>query len=112
MQKNLAKAVMERFIEKNAFSVITTHFNELKSLPFNNPAFQNASVDFDVETLRPTYKLRIGMPGASNAFAIAKNLGIDEKIIIFKCPFKHRENNFGNHFSTDNVSVYFESSRC
>lgn len=72
---------MERFIEKNAFSVITTHFNELKSLPFNNPAFQNASVDFDVETLRPTYKLRIGMPGASNAFAIAKNLGIDEKII-------------------------------
>ena len=78
---SLAKAVMERFIEKNAFSVITTHFNELKSLPFNNPAFQNASVDFDVETLRPTYKLRIGMPGASNAFAIAKNLGIDEKII-------------------------------
>lgn len=78
---SLAKAVMERFIEKNAFSVITTHFNELKSLPFNNPAFQNASVDFDVETLRPTYRLRIGMPGASNAFAIAKNLGIDEEII-------------------------------
>lgn len=77
----LAKAVMERFIDKDAFSVITTHFNELKSLPFNNKAFQNASVDFDVETLRPTYKLRIGMPGASNAFAIAKNLGIDGEII-------------------------------
>lgn len=78
---NLAKAIMEKFIEKGAFSLISTHFNELKSLPYNNNDFQNASVDFDVETLRPTYKLRIGMPGASNAFAIARNLGIEDDII-------------------------------
>lgn len=77
----LAKAIIEEFNKKNAFSIITTHFNELKALPFNNNSFQNASVDFDVETLKPTYKLRIGMPGASNAFAIAKNLGISEEII-------------------------------
>lgn len=78
---SLAKAVMETFIEKGALSIITTHFNELKSLPFNNNLFQNASVDFDVETLQPTYKLRIGVPGASNAFAIAQNFGIDSSII-------------------------------
>ena len=78
---SLAKAVMETFVEKGALSIITTHFNELKSLPFNNNLFQNASVDFDVETLQPTYKLRIGVPGASNAFAIAQNFGIDSSII-------------------------------
>ena len=72
---------MEKFIEKGSLSLISTHFNELKSLPFNNKSFQNASVDFDVETLSPTYKLRIGVPGASNAFAIAKNFGIEEDII-------------------------------
>src|SRR5574344_1269013 len=72
---------MERFVEKNSLSLISTHFNELKSLPFNNNLFQNASVDFDVETLKPTYKLRIGVPGVSNAFAIAKNFGIDTTII-------------------------------
>ena len=78
---SLAKAVMEAFIEKGALSLITTHFNELKSLPFNNPLFQNASVDFDAQSLKPTYKLRIGVPGASNAFAIAQNFGISADII-------------------------------
>ncbi len=77
----LAKTIMEEFSSKGAFSIITTHFNELKSLPYTNSAFQNASVDFDVDNLKPTYKLRIGIPGASNAFAIAKNLGIPEQII-------------------------------
>lgn len=77
----LARAVMEKFNEQGAFSLISTHFSELKSLPFDNPNFQNASVDFDVENLQPTYKLRIGIPGSSNAFAIAKNLGIPESII-------------------------------
>ena len=78
---SLAKAIMETFVQKGALSIITTHFNELKSLPFNNMSFQNGSVDFDVETLKPTYRLKLGVPGASNAFAIAKNFGIDEKII-------------------------------
>ena len=77
----LARAVMEKFVECGAFSVISTHFSELKSLPFNNTKFQNASVDFDVETLKPTYKLRLGVPGSSNAFAIAKNFGISDDIV-------------------------------
>lgn len=78
---SLAKAIMETFVEKGALSIITTHFNELKELPFNNNLFQNGSVDFDVQTLKPTYKLKLGIPGSSNAFAIAKNFGIDENII-------------------------------
>lgn len=78
---SLAKAVMEKLVERGAFSIISTHFNELKSLPFNNELFQNASVDFDAQTLKPTYKLRIGMPGSSNAFAIARNFGIPDEII-------------------------------
>ncbi len=78
---SLAKSIMEEFVQKGALSVISTHFNELKSLPFNNKSFQNGSVDFDVETLTPTYKLRLGIPGASNAFAIAKNFGIPDAII-------------------------------
>ena len=77
----LARAVMEKLGELGAFSLISTHFSELKSLPFNNKNFQNASVDFDVETLKPTYKLRIGVPGSSNAIAIAKNFGISDEII-------------------------------
>lgn len=77
----LARAVMEKLGELGAFSLISTHFSELKSLPFNNKNFQNASVDFDVETLKPTYKLRIGVPGSSNALAIAKNFGISDEII-------------------------------
>lgn len=76
----LARAIMEKFNEKGAFSLISTHFSELKSLPFNNKCFQNASVDFDAQSLSPTYKLRIGVPGASNAFAIAKNFGIPNDI--------------------------------
>lgn len=78
---SLAKAIMETFVEKGSLSLITTHFNELKSLPFNNNQFQNGSVDFDVENLKPTYRLRLGIPGASNAFAIAKNFGIETSII-------------------------------
>lgn len=78
---SLAKAVMEEFVERGSISIISTHFNELKSLPFNNPLFQNASVDFDMETLSPTYKLRLNVPGSSNAFAIAQNFGISKDII-------------------------------
>ena len=78
---SLARAIIEKFVEKGAVSLISTHFNELKSLPYNNNYFQNASVDFDVDTLKPTYRLRIGVPGASNAFAIAQNFGISPDII-------------------------------
>lgn len=77
----LAQAVLEYLQKKGARTVVTTHFGELKSLAYLNSGFENASVEFDINTLRPTYKLLAGIPGASNAIIIAKNLGLKNEII-------------------------------
>lgn len=76
----LAKVILEHITEKGAFSTITTHYGELKALEYSNPYFKNASVEFDTNTLKPTYKLLIGIPGLSNAIAISANLGLSNKI--------------------------------
>ncbi len=76
----LAKTILEYLAEKNVTSVITTHYGELKSLEYTNPYFKNASVEFDVATLKPTYKLLIGIPGLSNAILVASNLGLPAEI--------------------------------
>ncbi|MBQ3311896.1 endonuclease MutS2 [bacterium] len=78
---SLAEVILEDIVNKDAFSVITTHFAELKSLEYTNPKFKNACVEFDKQTLKPTYKLTIGIPGASNAIFIARNLGLDEELV-------------------------------
>ena len=77
----LAEVIMKRLAKKEAFSVITTHYGELKTLEFIDPYFKNASVEFDTESLSPTYKLIIGIPGLSNAISISANLGLDEDLI-------------------------------
>ena len=77
----LAQAILEELIQSGAKIVVTTHYSELKELASSDHRFQNASVSFDRETLKPTYKLTIGIPGVSYTIEIARNYGIPEYII-------------------------------
>jgi DNA mismatch repair protein MutS2 len=77
----LAQSILLHFINAGTFVVATTHFSELKAFAHSTPGLSNASLDFDPVTLSPTYHLTIGVPGGSNALAIASQLGIPEDII-------------------------------
>jgi DNA mismatch repair protein MutS2 len=77
----LARALIEHVLASGALGIATTHYSELKAFAYTTEGVENGSVEFNVETLAPTYRLTVGLPGRSNALAIAKRLGLQADLI-------------------------------
>lgn len=77
----IAIAILDALYQKGSYVMVTTHYNDLKNYAYNTPGIENGHVEFDVETLQPTYKLRIGSAGSSHAFSISERLGMPKAIL-------------------------------
>ncbi len=88
----LAMAIIDTLVKRESLIVSTTHYSELKLYAMSTEGVQNANVEFDIETLSPTYKLTIGRPGKSNAFEISKRLGLENDILRIAATYLSEEN--------------------
>jgi DNA mismatch repair protein MutS2 len=77
----LARAILSHLLERRMTTLVATHYSELKAYAHTTAGVENASVEFDIETLAPTYRMQIGLPGRSNAFAIAERLGLSVELV-------------------------------
>jgi len=97
----LAEALLRRFAELSLKVVVTTHYNALKTLALSTPGFLNASLEFDVNTLAPTYRFIPGIPGGSSALDIAGRLGMDPSILDEALGLVHQEDRQLDHIFAD-----------
>ena len=104
---HLAISILDYFKSIGSLTIATTHYQELKQYALITDGFENASVEFDISTLSPTYKLLVGIPGKSNAFEISKKLGLSEEII-----FKAQSQMNSNEIDIENLlkNIYDDKS--
>lgn len=103
----LAVAVMEEIFAKGAAMIVTTHYSEIKDFAARTPGFRNGSMEFDINTLRPLYRLNIGLAGESNAFLIALRLGMKRSVIerAHEVTYREKKEYSGHLSSTDSEEL-------